>query len=56
MENKILSLYNKNFDPSVGYCKGNHMMLESYSHNMFYEPFLQSLAIILCFNYFHYFN
>jgi hypothetical protein len=30
----------------VGYCKGNHMMLESYGHNMFYEPFLQSLAII----------
>jgi hypothetical protein len=22
----------------VGYCKGNHMMLESYGHNMFYEP------------------
>ncbi len=27
-----------NKGPSVGYCKGNHMMLESYGHNMFYEP------------------
>jgi hypothetical protein len=24
----------------VGYCKGNHMMLQSYGHNMFYEPLL----------------
>jgi hypothetical protein len=32
--------------PSVGYCKGNHIMLEPCDHNFYYEPIPWSLVVV----------
>jgi hypothetical protein len=46
----------KVFWTNVGPCKDSHIMIELCGHGLYYEPILQSLVIVWCFNYYHYFN